>query len=205
VAQCSSEEDAVKFAEQVAAAPAGPGVYLLKDAKGRILYVGKARVLRERLRAYTQPQENRRLAALVARVRDLETVVTRSEVEALVLEENFIKMKKPRYNVRLRDDKKFPYLKLTLGEPYPRILVTRNLVQDGSAWFGPYTSARDLRKALRGVKRIFRLRTCRYDLPADRPARPCLEFEVNRCTGPCGDRVTPAAYRQQAEIGRAHV
>jgi excinuclease ABC subunit C len=199
VVERSSEGSGVTFAEQVALAPEGPGVYLLKDAKGRVLYVGKARVLRERLRAYTQPQENRRLAALVARVRALETVVTRSEVEALVLEENFIKMKKPRYNVRLRDDKKFPYLKLTLGEPYPRILVTRNLVQDGSAWFGPYTSARELRKALRGVKRIFRLRTCRYDLPGDRPARPCLEFEVNRCTGPCGDRVTREEYRQQAD------
>lgn len=205
------------FADKVAAAPDAPGVYLLKDKRGRVLYVGKARVLRERLRAYTQPQENPRLRSLVRRVADLETVVTRSETEALVLEENFIKMKHPRYNVRLRDDKKFPYLKLTIGEPFPRIFVTRNLgphhsfpaksgedlrprpSQDKSVFFGPYTSARELRKALRGVKRIFRLRTCKYDLPSDRPARPCLEYEVNRCTGPCADKVTPAQYQAQVE------
>lgn len=118
----------MSFAEKVSAAPECPGVYLLKDAKGRVLYVGKARSLRERLKAYTQLQENPRLSSLVSKVTDLETVITRSEVEALVLEENFIKFKKPRYNVRLRDDKKFPYLKIT-AEAYPRIFVTRNLME----------------------------------------------------------------------------
>ena len=173
----------VSFADKVASAPDGPGVYLLKDAKARVLYVGKARSLRERLRSYTQPQESPRLRALVSKVTDLETVITRSEVEALVLEENFIKFKKPRYNVRLRDDKKFPYLKITAGEPFPRIYVTRNLRDDTtlgtvpvrgqspskSVFFGPYTSARELRKALRGVKRIFRLRTCKRDIAAAKP------------------------------------
>ena len=148
------------FAEKVATAPESPGVYLLKDAKGRVLYVGKARVLRDRLQAYTQPKDDPRLQSLVSKVADLETVITRSEVEALVLEENFIKFKKPRYNVRLRDDKKFPYLKIT-AEAYPRILVTRNIRDDKSVFFGPYTSARELRKALKAVKRIFRMRTCK--------------------------------------------
>jgi excinuclease ABC subunit C len=187
------------FAEKVAQAPEAPGVYLLKDAKGRVLYVGKARVLRERLQAYTQPKEDPRLSSLVSKVTDLETVVTRSEVEALVLEENFIKFKKPRYNVRLRDDKKFPYLKITASELYPRIFFTRNLKEDGSVFFGPYTSAKELRKALKAVKRIFRMRTCKYRLPEDRPARPCLDFELSRCSGPCADKVTQEQYADQVK------
>ena len=194
----------MRFAEKVAQAPDRPGVYLLKDAKGRVLYVGKARSLRERLKSYTQPQESPSLRSLVSKVTDLETVITRSEVEALVLEENFIKFKKPRYNVRLRDDKKFPYLKITTGEPFPRIYVTRNLRDDKSAFFGPYTSARELRKALRGVKRIFRLRTCKRDLPADSrlstpDSRPCLNFQLNRCTAPCAGKLTTEQYGQQVK------
>jgi excinuclease ABC subunit C len=224
----------VSFAEKVSAAPECPGVYLLKDAKGKVLYVGKARSLRDRLRAYTQPQESPRLSSLVSKVADLETVITRSEVEALVLEENFIKFKKPRYNVRLRDDKKFPYLKIT-AEPFPRIFVTRNLRDDKSVFFGPYTSAKELRKALKGVKRIFRMRTCKREIaPADDRSqksevrmqksevrqeeenrqgrqdrqgtgesevvlRPCLNFELNRCTAPCAGKVTQEQYAQQVK------
>jgi excinuclease ABC subunit C len=189
----------VTFADKVATAPESPGVYLLKDSKGRVLYVGKARVLRDRLQAYTQPKEDPRLRSLVSKVADLETVVTRSEVEALVLEENFIKFKKPPYNVRLRDDKKFPYLKITVSDPYPRIFFTRNLKDDGSVFFGPYTSAKELRKALKAVKRIFRMRTCKYRLPEDRPGRPCLDFELNRCSGPCADKVTQEQYADQVK------
>jgi excinuclease ABC subunit C len=189
----------MSFADKVAAAPEAPGVYLLKDAKGRVLYVGKARVLRDRLQAYTQPKEDPRLQSLVSKVVDLETVITRSEVEALVLEENFIKFKTPPYNVRLRDDKKFPYLKITASELFPRIFVTRNLKDDGSVFFGPYTSAKELRKALKAVKRIFRMRTCKYRLPDDRPARPCLDFELSRCSGPCADKVTQEQYADQVK------
>ncbi len=185
------------LAEKIASAPESPGVYLLKDGRGRVVYVGKARVLRERLRAYAGPQDNPRLRALVKTVGDVETVVTSSEVEALVLEENFIKFHRPRFNVRLRDDKKFPYLKLTAAEPFPRIFVTRNIAPDGSLLFGPYTNARELRKALRAVKRVFRLRTCSWALPENRPPRPCLEFDVGRCSGPCADRVSAADYAGQ--------
>jgi excinuclease ABC subunit C len=188
----------VTFADKAATAPESPGVYLLKDAKGRVLYVGKARVLRDRLQAYAQPKDDPRLRSLVSKVADLDTVVTRSEVEALILEENFIKFRKPRYNVRLRDDKKFPYLKIT-AEPLPRIFVTRNLKDDGSIFFGPYTSAKELRKALKAVKRIFRMRTCKYRLPEDRPVRPCLDFELNRCSGPCADKVTKEQYSEQVK------
>ncbi len=187
------------FTEKVASAPEAPGVYLLKDSRGRVVYVGKARVLRDRLRAYTGEGDSPRLAALVRTVRDLETVVTRSEVEALVLEENFIKFHRPRFNVRLRDDKKFPYLKLTTQEPFPRIFVTRNIAPDGATLFGPYTNARELRKALRAVKRVFRLRTCTWALPEARPKRPCLEFDLGRCTAPCADKVAQAEYARQVE------
>lgn len=194
-----SPTHSVSFADKVNQSPESPGVYLLKDRSGRVIYVGKARSLRDRLRSYTQSQTEPRHKAWVGRVADVETIVTRSETEALVLEENLIKIKRPRYNVRLRDDKKFPYLKVTVQERFPRIFPTRRLRPDGAMLFGPYTSAKDLRRALRGVKRIFRLRTCHRDLPEERPARPCLNFALNRCSGPCQGESDEREYRQQVE------
>ncbi|MEO0085797.1 MAG: excinuclease ABC subunit UvrC [candidate division WOR-3 bacterium] len=187
----------MSFADRVAVAPAEPGVYLLKDGRGRVIYVGKAKSLRERLRAYVQPQTNPRLAALMHRVREVETIVTRTEVEALVLEENLIKVNRPRYNVRLRDDKRYPYLKLTVQEKFPRIFVTRDTRADGALLFGPYTGVRELRRAVRVVKKLFQVRTCRYDLPEKKPRRPCLEFQVGRCLGPCSGDTGEAEYRQR--------
>ncbi len=198
------------FADKVAQAPSGPGVYLLKDAGGKVIYIGKARSLRDRLRAYTQPKDNPRLEALVTRVKDLETIITRSETEALVLEENLVKIKKPKYNVRLRDDKKFPYLKVTVKAPFPRIYPTRNIKPDGSLLFGPYTSARELRRALKGVKRIFRIRTCNLRIThcasritpksgVGRRVRPCLNYQLNRCSGPCADMISEKDYHRQVQ------
>ncbi|MCL6466365.1 MAG: excinuclease ABC subunit UvrC [candidate division WOR-3 bacterium] len=186
-----------RVAEKIAQAPTEPGVYLLKDDKGRVIYIGKARILRDRLRAYLGGQKDPRLAALVRRTSDIETIVTRSEVEALLLEESLIKIKKPRYNVRLRDDKKYPYLKITVNEPFPRIFVTRNIKPDGAVLFGPYTSARELRRALRAVKRIFRIRTCKRTLPDPSRAEPCLNFQMKRCLGPCRGNVDADEYRQR--------
>ncbi len=183
-------------AGKIARAPADPGVYLFKDSNGRVIYIGKARSLRDRLRAYLQPPESPRLRALVQRIADLETVVTRSEIEALLLEESLIKIKKPRYNVRLRDDKKYPYLKLTVTETYPRIFITRNIRPDGSILFGPYTSARELRRALRAVKRIFKVRTCKRLLPEEKPAPACLNYQLHRCLAPCQGNIKPEHYRQ---------
>ncbi|MGQ9708085.1 MAG: excinuclease ABC subunit UvrC [bacterium] len=191
-------KDNLRFAEKIQTAPSEPGVYLLKDKQGRVLYIGKARNLKERLRAYTQPTIHPRLTALIRRVSDLETIITRSEVEALLLEESLIKIKKPRYNVRLRDDKKYPYLKITIQEKFPRILITRNIKPDGSVLFGPYTSAKELRKALRGVRRIFKLRTCKRELPDETIKQPCLNLQVKRCLGPCVGRVNETDYRQIA-------
>lgn len=186
-------------AEKVALAPDSPGVYLLKDDGGRVIYVGKARILRERLKSYLQPQSNPRLQSLIEQTRDLETIVTRSEKEALVLEENFIKMKRPRFNVRLRDDKKYPYLKLTVKERFPRLFVTRDIRPDGSLLFGPYTRARELRRALQAARRVFRLRTCRLQLPEEHRHQPCLNFQVRRCLGPCAGAVSESRYRQAVD------
>lgn len=185
--------------EKVALAPESPGVYLLKDGRGRVIYVGKAKVLRERLKSYLQPQANPRLRSLVEQTSDLETVVARSEKEALVLEENFIKMKRPRFNVRLRDDKKYPYLKLTVREQFPRLFITRDTRPDGSLLFGPYTKARDLRRILQVAKRVFRLRTCRLRLPEERRHQPCLNFQLMRCLGPCAGAVGESRYRQAVD------
>ncbi len=186
-------------AGKIARAPAEPGVYLFKDKNGRVIYIGKARSLRDRLRAYLQPQESPRIQALIQRIADLETVITRSEIEALLLEESLIKIKKPRYNVRLRDDKKYPYLKITTGEIFPRIFITRNIKPDGSLLFGPYTSARELRRALRAVKRIFKIRTCKRSLPEEKPAPPCLNYQLKRCLAPCQGKIQPEHYRQRVE------
>jgi len=183
--------------DKIEKAPERPGVYLLKDKKGKIVYIGKARNLKDRLRAYTTTQEDPRKTSLINRATDLDFIVTNSEVEALILEENLIKINKPKFNVRLKDDKKFPYLKITVQEKYPRIFPTRNLRSDGSILFGPFTSAKALRKALRGVKRIFQIRTCNKKLPNPSPLRPCLNFLMNRCLGPCQGTVPEEIYRER--------
>ncbi len=183
--------------DKIAEAPERPGVYLLKDNKGKIVYVGKARNLKERLRAYTTTQEDPRKTSLINRATDLDFIVTNSEVEALIIEENLIKINKPKYNVRLKDDKKFPYLKITVREKYPRIFPTRNLKQDGSILFGPFTSAKALRKALKGVRRIFQIRICNKSLPSPIPLRPCLALPMKRCLGPCQGNVPEALYRER--------
>jgi len=155
----------MSIADKIAAAPALPGVYLFKDRKGRIIYIGKARSLADRLTSYTGTQADPRHQGLMLEAHDLDYIVTGSEVEALVLEENLIKLNKPRFNALLKDDKKFPYLKVTVKEPYPGLYVTRNLKPDGSVFFGPYTNAKSLRRAVRATRRIFKLRACRKPLP----------------------------------------
>jgi excinuclease ABC subunit C len=183
--------------EQIAEAPQTPGVYLLKDRQGKIIYVGKARNLRDRLRAYTGTFADPRKGSLITRVRLLDCIVTGSEVEALILEENLIKLNKPKYNVRLKDDKKYPYLKIMVGEDYPRIFPTRNLKKDRSILFGPYTSMKSLKRGLKGVKKVFKVRTCKKQLPARTPERPCLEFQMNRCLAPCAATIPRDEYQER--------
>ena len=168
------------------AIPAGPGVYLYKDSLGDIIYVGKAKSLRNRVRSYFQESRNldERKGQMMAAIADVEFVVTDTEGEALALENNLIKQNKPKYNVLLRDDKTYPYIKLTVNEPYPKALITRRVRKDGALYFGPFFPGGLARKTLRLVERHFLIRNCNIRIDGNRP-RPCLQYYINRCLGPC--------------------
>ena len=167
--------------------PESPGVYLWKDADGTVLYVGKAKRLRSRVRSYANLDriESVKTFALMKQVAAVDTIVVPSEAHALILEANLIKEYRPRFNISLRDDKSYPLIKVTVHEPFPRVYVTRSLVNDGSRYFGPYTDVGAMRRALNVVKRIFTVRSCNYDLPASAPDRPCLDHHIGRCKAPC--------------------
>lgn len=167
--------------------PEGPGVYLWKGRDGTTLYVGKAKRLRSRVRSYfaNDQLENVKTRHLVGLIADLETIVVPSEAHALILEANLIKEYRPRFNIALRDDKSYPYIKVTVQEPFPRVFVTRRLEDDGASYFGPYTDVGAMRRALNVVKRIFTVRSCNYDMPAQMPERPCLDYYIKRCKAPC--------------------
>ncbi|HEU4563869.1 MAG TPA: excinuclease ABC subunit UvrC [Gemmatimonadaceae bacterium] len=184
-------------ARKIATLPESPGVYLWKDAEGTILYVGKAKRLRSRVRSYFSADHTAsvKTQVLVRHIADVDTIVVPSEAHALILEANLIKEHRPRFNVALRDDKSYPYIKVTVQEPFPRILVTRRLVNDGARYFGPYTDVGAMRRALNVVKRIFTVRSCSYDMPRDMPERPCLDYHIGRCKAPCILAQTQVEYR----------
>ncbi|MBV8223354.1 MAG: GIY-YIG nuclease family protein, partial [Candidatus Eremiobacteraeota bacterium] len=173
--------------EQLERLPAEPGVYQMLDRNGDVLYVGKAIDLRSRVRSYFQPgrAHHVRTDAMVERVEGVRTIIVKSEAEALLLEANLIKQHKPPFNVRLKDDKKYPYLKVTLAEAYPRVIFTRKLVDDGSRYYGPYTNAAVLRDSINLIRRVFPLRTCRLDDIGIKYHRPCLQYHIKRCMAPC--------------------
>jgi len=186
-----------RVAQKLAHLPDTPGVYLWKDAEGVVLYVGKAKRLRPRVRSYFASDhfESPKTRRLVERIADVETIVVPDEAHALILEANLIKEHRPKYNVMLRDDKSYPYIKVTLQEPYPRVFVTRKLQSDGARYFGPYTDVAAMRRALDVVKRIFTVRSCRYDMPREMPERACLDYHIGRCKAPCVFLQTQADYR----------
>src|SRR5688572_25846181 len=177
--------------------PESPGVYLWRDAGGTVLYVGKAKRLRSRVRSYyaSDHMTSPKTRGLMRQVADLETIVVPTESHALILEANLIKEYKPRFNIALRDDKSYPYIKVTVQEPFPRVFVTRRLVSDGARYFGPYTDVGAMRRALNVVKRIFTVRSCNYDMPREMPERACLDFAIKRCKAPCILNQTQADYR----------
>jgi len=181
--------------------PALSGVYLMKDAKGRVIYIGKAKSLRDRLRSHFQAGDSYdpKNQVLLSRVVDFDYIVTDSDIEALILEANLIKEHKPRYNVRLKDDKKFPFIKVTIHEDFPRIFPTRNLKKDGSLFFGPYTNAKAMRKTLRLLKSIFPIRSCQQKIPSSHQKRPCLNYYIQRCLAPCEGRVDRSEYHQMVK------
>ena len=182
---------------QLRALPRRPGVYLLKDEAGNIIYVGKAASLYHRVLSYFSSSHNLspKLRRMVARVADFEFFVTDSEQEALLLECNLIKKYRPRYNVALKDDKSFPYLKISVAEDWPRVYTTRRLEKDGSRYFGPFASPRSVRQTLALLKRLFPFRSCKKPINGGRP-RPCLDYHIHRCLGPCIAAVSRDEYRQ---------
>lgn len=177
--------------------PDSPGVYLWKDGAGGVLYVGKAKRLRSRVRSYwSQDHEaSPKTRGLLRKVHDLETIVVPSEAHALILEATLIKEYRPRFNIALRDDKSYPYIKVTIQEPFPRVIVTRRLLDDGARYFGPYTDVGAMRRALNVVKRIFTVRSCHYALPREAPERPCLDYFIKRCKAPCVGYQSAEDYR----------
>jgi excinuclease ABC subunit C len=186
--------------------PDRPGVYLMKDARGDVLFVGKAQSLRHRVRSYWQKQapthlEGHRIRAVVDRIADVEVTEVDSVSEALLLEANLIKRFKPRFNVRLKDDKSYPYIKVTLADDFPRVERTRKLVNDGSRYFGPYASATSVDESMNLVRRLFPFRTCTIDIRDGERAlqRPCLLFHIKRCQGPCIEAISKADYRADIE------
>jgi excinuclease ABC subunit C len=191
----------VGLKEKLESVPLRPGVYLFKDAEGKVIYVGKARVLRDRVRSYFQasrPVDPYR-GDLVAEIADLDLVITDTEMEALALENNFIKRHKPRYNVLLRDDKNHPYLKLTLTEEYPRLYVVRRVAEDGNAYGGPYIPAKLGRRTASLTHKLFGVRSCKEVLNGRRP-RPCLQYQIHRCLAPCVASICSLErYRQAAQ------
>ena len=184
--------------------PTSPGVYLMKDANGRVLYVGKADVLRNRVRSYfgSKGALDARILRMTQEVADVDYIVTDTVSEAYLLEGNLIKEHRPRFNIRLRDDKSYPFVKVTLGEDFPRIVRTRKLTRDGSRYFGPYASASSVDDTLKLLRKIFPFRTCNLEIPEGKRVleRPCLLYYINRCQGPCIQAVEKAPYR--ATIGR---
>ena len=186
---------AERIETQLKALPAKPGVYLFKDNQGRVLYVGKAARLRHRVRAYFSPRTNftLKLQRLVANISDFESIVTDSEQEALILECSLIKKYHPHYNVRLKDDKSFPYIKIDLYDDWPGVRTTRRFRKDGGRYFGPFASGGSVRKTLRLMRKILPLRSCTKAIIGNSP-KPCLEYHMHRCLGPCIGAVTREDY-----------
>jgi excinuclease ABC subunit C len=178
-----------------------PGVYLFKDGNNKVLYVGKAKNLRKRVRSYFQ--ESRYLGpktqVMVDKIADLEFIIVDNEVEALMLESNLVKQHKPRYNINLRDDKSFPYIRVT-REPIPRVFVTRKIIRDGSKYLGPYTDVKQLRHIMKSVRKIFPIRSCKYELNqeviAKKKVKVCLDYHIKRCQGPCEGLVSIMEYQE---------
>jgi excinuclease ABC subunit C len=189
---------------QISAVPAKPGCYLMKDTVGRVIYVGKAKNLRNRVRSYfhSSRDENRKVAELVRNVTDIDWIVVGSELEALILEMNLIKRHRPKYNVRLKDDKRYPYIKVHLDDPFPKLTVTRRVSNDGSRYYGPYTSVWAVNQTLDVLRKMFPYLTCdRVITGEDR--RACLYYDIKLCAGPCIGAIDQVSYRQMIkDLGR---
>src|SRR5437867_4161346 len=185
----------VTLEDKLARVPDRPGVYIYRDGKQQVLYVGKAASLRSRVRSYFQESRPRdpKTDTLVRQIRDLEYIVTDNELEALMLEANLVRKHRPRYNIILRDDKHYPFLKLTTNEEFPRLVVARRVQKDGAAYYGPFYPATAMRETLRLTRQLFPLRTCRIKIDGGLE-RPCIQYFIHRCNAPCTGWETREGY-----------
>ena len=185
------------FKKKLSALPMCPGVYIMKNSDGKVIYVGKSKVLKNRVSQYFQNSQNHTLKTrlMVQNVADFEYIITDTEPEALALECNLIKKYRPKYNILLKDDKQYPYIKITANEEYPRILLTRQIKKDGSIYFGPYMNTMHVREALEEIRRIFKIRSCKKKLTAGRKeGRPCLYYQMGQCSAPCSGNISVDEY-----------
>lgn len=184
-----------KLETKIAMLPESPGCYLMKDAEGTIIYVGKAVNLKNRVRSYFRDTEHTpKVAAMIANIDDFDILLCDSNLEALCLECNLIKLHKPHYNILLKDDKHYPYLRVNLKDPFPRLELARRMEKDGAKYFGPYIGATAVRQVIEAVRGVFPLRTCRKELPLKTPSRPCVNYEIGKCMAPCAGKCTEEAY-----------
>ena len=175
--------------------PESPGCYLMKDKDGTIIYVGKAVNLKNRVRSYFRDTEHTpKVAAMISHIDDFDILLCDSNLEALCLECNLIKLHKPYYNILLKDDKHYPYLRVNLKEPFPRLTLARRMEKDGAKYFGPYIGATAVRQVIDAVRGVFPLRTCRKELPLKAPCRPCVNYEIGKCLAPCAGKCTEEQY-----------
>ena len=199
----TSDPMTVDFQSKLAHLPCSPGVYLFKNEHGDIIYIGKAAVLADRVRSYFQKgaDHNLKTSLLVSHITDVETMVTRSELEALILESNLVKRHKPRFNIVLRDDKQYPYVRLPVKDDFPRLSIVRRVQKDGALYYGPYTPANALRETLKVIKHVFPLATCTIDIDGTAD-RACIEFEIKRCMAPCTGNQSKEEYHQIVKQAR---
>ena len=194
-----TDETLLKIKEKLKTLPMSPGVYLMKNEDGDIIYVGKSKVLKNRVSSYfiNSKGHSVKTLRLVENIYDFDYMLTDSEVEALILECNLIKKYKPKYNILLKDDKQYPYIKITVKEPFPRIFITRRVEKDGSRYFGPYMSSSSTKDTLEIIKKIFKIRTCNKVLPRDiGKDRPCLYYHIGQCSAPCDGKISAEEYSE---------
>ncbi|MGL4873942.1 MAG: excinuclease ABC subunit UvrC [Clostridium sp.] len=179
--------------------PEKPGIYIMKNSLGEVIYVGKAKILKNRVRQYFQNSKNHseKVRAMVKNIAEFEYIITDSEMEALILECNLIKKYSPRYNILLKDDKFYPFIKITMNEDFPRVFVTRNFSKDGNKYFGPYTDGTAVYETINLIRKVFPLRTCKKSIiVGEAPTRPCLNYHIKKCMSPCGGHISKEDYRK---------
>ncbi len=195
-----------KIQNKLRLTPSNPGVYLMKNLLGKIIYIGKAKNLKKRINSYFTKThfELPKTEILVSKIADFEYIVTRTEIDALILEANLIKKYRPKFNAALKDDKKYPYIKIDVKNNFPKVIVTRTILKDGSKYFGPYTEAHSIRRTLNLLEKVFRLRICNRKIPKENtnnPSfdQPCLNFQINKCDAPCIGNISYENYRKKVE------